>query len=300
VPAKHASQTEFHMSATAATYAPPPEIQGPTFHHALPVNPAALLLPRMEPKARRELAEDIKANGQKMPVVILVDTDYKRSLLDGISRLEALELIGRQVIKNGVLNPDVVLLQEISGVDPFAYVLSVNLRRRHLKPKDKRELAGKLLEMFPNKSDRQIAELAGLSHPMIKEVRNELVGCGKIFHVSHRLDATGKRRQPATKQPPKESKESLPSVSVTAPESAKHGANIAATNNAILQEIAKLGREIRSLLNHLTPDNREGIYKRVVQIIRLTSFETKSHSKAPENSNAKLDLDAFKRVLGHA
>jgi ParB-like chromosome segregation protein Spo0J len=207
------------MSATTAIYTPPQEIQAPSFHHALPTNPAALLLSRMEPKALRELAEDIKVKGQKMPVVVLVDGENNRSLLDGISRLEALELLGRQVVKNGALNADTVLFQEISGVDPFAYVLSVNLHRRHLKHKDKRELAGKLLDMFPHKSDRQIAELAGLSHPTIKEVRSELERCGKIFHISNRTDATGKRRQPATK-PPKESREAQP-VPAASPQPAK-------------------------------------------------------------------------------
>jgi ParB-like chromosome segregation protein Spo0J len=115
-----------------ATYTPPTGIQGLSFHHALPPHPAALLLPRMEPRKLRELAEDVKANSQQTPVVIFIDAEDKRWLLDGISRLEAMELIGRQVIKNGALNPDVVSFQEITAadVDPVSYALSANVHRR--------------------------------------------------------------------------------------------------------------------------------------------------------------------------
>jgi hypothetical protein len=272
------------MSATPATYTPPPEIQGPSFHHALPVNPAALLLPRMEPKVRRELAEDIRSNGQQSPIVMLVDPQGSRSVLNGISRLEALELLGRQVIKNGGLNPEVVQFQEIDAADlrdPVSFVLSVNVFRRHLSSKDKRELAANLLRLYANKSDHQIAEMVGMSHHTVGAVRNELERCGQIAHVLKRIDATGKRSQPAKKPPPKESKESPLNAPVAPPEPLK-----VAADSASLKEIARLGREIRSLLTHPTSNNLEGIYKRVAQIIRLTGSETESR--------------AFNRIVGHA
>jgi len=39
----------------------------------------------------------------------------------------------------------------------------------------------------------------GISHNTVKSVRAELIGCGQIDHISHRLDKTGRRRQPAAK-----------------------------------------------------------------------------------------------------
>jgi hypothetical protein len=148
--------------------------------------------------------------------------------------------------------------------------------------------------MMPQKSDRQIAELVGISHNTVKSVRDGLIACGQIDHIANRLDATGKRRQPATKLP-KEPKEAAASAGAV-----KSSTAMAAPNNANLEEIARLARESRSLLTHITPANVDGIYKRIEQIIRLTGFETKSHSKGPETSNAKLDLGAFGRVFGHA
>ena len=148
----------------------------------------------------KELGEDIKAHGQQTSIVIFVDNDGEHWLLDGISRLEAMQRIGLQVIENDALNILVVDWQEINDVDPIAYVLSANLHRRHLSARDKRELAANLLGMFPRKSDRQIAEMVGLSHPTIKVVRTELEARGKIFHVETRID-TRKREHAATKPP---------------------------------------------------------------------------------------------------
>ena len=176
------------------------EIQSKSWRSVLPVHPAAALLPPMSDAKLKELGEDIKAHGQQTSIVIFVDDKGKHWLLDGISRLEAMQRSGLQVIENNALNILVVDWQEIDDVDPIAYVLSANLHRRHLSARDKRELAGNLLEMFPSKSDRQIAEMVGLSHPTIKVVRAELETCGKIFHVETRID-TRKRKQPATKTP---------------------------------------------------------------------------------------------------
>jgi ParB-like chromosome segregation protein Spo0J len=282
------------------TYTPPPEFQGYSFHNVLPPHQAALLLPRMSPKARRELAEDIKANGLQTPVVIYVDAEGKRSLLDGISRLEAMQLIGLQVVQNGALNPTVVEYQEIRDVDPTVYVLSANLHRRHLALKDKRQLAANLLQMFPGRSDRQIAEMVGLSHPTVKDVRSELERCGKIFHVERRLDTRGRRqvanKSPKLVSPPPASSTPLTSVA-PAPEAIKTSALKSAH-----EEIGRLGREVRSLLQHPTPDNIEGVQKRVARIIRLADADSKVSakvSKAPA-SKINLDLGAFGRAVGHA
>ena len=166
----------------------------------LPPHSAAELLPRMSDAALKELGADIKAHGQQVPIVIFTDTEGKRWLLDGISRLKGMQLIGLQVIKNGALNADVVQFQEINDVDPVAYVLSANLHRRHLSIKDKRALAGNLLEMFPNKSDRQIAEMVGLSHNTVKVIRREMEGTGQIDQCAVRI-GKDKRKQPATKPP---------------------------------------------------------------------------------------------------
>ena len=176
------------------------EIQSKSWRSVLPVHPAAALLPPMSDAKLKELGEDIKAHGQRTPIVIFVDDKGKHWLLDGISRLETMQRIGLQVIENDALNILVVDWQEIDDVDPVAYVLSANLHRRHLSIKDKRALAGNLLEMFPNKSDRQIAEMVGLSHNTVKVIRREMEGTGQIDQCAVRI-GKDKRKQPATKPP---------------------------------------------------------------------------------------------------
>jgi hypothetical protein len=76
--------------AMAATYIPLCEIQVSSWQRVIPPHPAALLLPRMKAEAIQTLGEDIKANGQQTPIVILADAEGKRWLLDGISRLDAM------------------------------------------------------------------------------------------------------------------------------------------------------------------------------------------------------------------
>ena len=180
------------------------EIQSKSWRSVLPVHPAAALLPPMSDAKLKELGEDIKVRGQQTPIVIFVDDKVKHWLLDGISRLEAMQRSGLQVIENNALNILAVDWQEIDDVDPIAYVLSANLHRRHLSARDKRELAGNLLEMFPSKSDRQIAEMVGLSHPTIKVVRAELETVVKKFSTSRpgSTPASASSRRPRRRNRP--------------------------------------------------------------------------------------------------
>jgi hypothetical protein len=48
--------------------------------------------------------------------------------------------------------------------DPYAFVISANIRRRHLTAEQKRDLIAKVLKAQPRKSNRQIAKATGTSH----------------------------------------------------------------------------------------------------------------------------------------
>jgi len=88
-------------------------------------------------------------------------------------------------------------------IDPFAYVISANIRRRHLTADQKRDVIEKLLKATPEKSNRRIAETVKASHNTVQAVRSEMEGRGQIDHVSTRADTKG-RKQPASKsKPPK-------------------------------------------------------------------------------------------------
>lgn len=84
------------------------------------VHPDAELFPMMPEDELATLAADIKENGQVQPI-ILGDLDGKEVIVDGRNRLKACEIAG--------VEPK---FQKINGQDQKAYILSVNVNRRHM------------------------------------------------------------------------------------------------------------------------------------------------------------------------
>ena len=191
-----------------------------TWRDVLPVHPAAELLPRMSNAELEELRTDIAANGLHTPVIILLSDDGTEQLLDGINRLDAMALAGKKVVKeDGTFNHDEVLHQHVRGnTDPYRFVLSVNLYRRHLTNEQKTDLIAKLLELKPAASDRQIASLTGTSHPTVAKVRREMTAGGKITTSPTRTDKRG-REQPATKPSTAAATTAITGMPVAEPES---------------------------------------------------------------------------------
>jgi hypothetical protein len=62
-----------------------------------------------------------------------------------------------------------------------------------LKTKEKKAAARGLLARFPERSDRWIAEDAGLSHPTVTGLRASLEAGGKIYHLGYSVGQDGKR-----------------------------------------------------------------------------------------------------------
>jgi len=124
----------------------------------MPVFPAADLFPMLDGDALHELAEDIKANGQKEPLVIaLVDGVW--TLVDGRNRREACRLAG--------VEPT---YRELGDEDPTAFILSVNIHRRHMT-KGQRAMA--VACMYPDKQQGKKAT----------SVRITEVGGGYLSHA---------------------------------------------------------------------------------------------------------------------
>jgi hypothetical protein len=183
------------------SYTNSPKIQSVPWRDVLPVQPAAELLPRMSDSDLKELGADIAVNGQHTPIVLLLADDGTETLLDGVNRLDAMARAGIEVVKDGAFNHDRVLHQHIrANTDPYRFVLSVNLYRRHLTNEQKTELIAKLFELQPAASDRMIASMTGTSHPTVAKVRSEMAAGGKITTSQTRTDKRG-RAQPATKPP---------------------------------------------------------------------------------------------------
>lgn len=93
-----------------------------------PVHPAANLFPMLPDEELKDLAADIADNGLQHPIVML-----GAHLLDGRNRWRACELAG--------VEPK---LRDWSGDDPVAYVVSANLKRRHLDASQRAMVAGRI------------------------------------------------------------------------------------------------------------------------------------------------------------
>jgi len=197
--------------------------QATTWRDTIEVHPAADMFPMLSEDELKVLGEDIKANGLRVRVVFWTSSTGKRFLLDGRNRLDAIEAVG--------LDPNVFIstcrpLELTHEVDPYEYVVSVNLRRRHLTSKEKRGVIAELLKAKPEWSDRQIAKLVGGSHPIVARVRKSLEQSGDVENFSTRTDTRG-RKQPAKKPKPAKSVKPTPAPNPTpGPTSAKSGTSL--------------------------------------------------------------------------
>ena len=85
--------------------------------------------------------------------------------------------------------------------DPYAYVISANIHRRHLTAEQKRDLIAKVLKATPDRSNRQIAETVKASHVTVGAVRATLESTGQIDQLKKTIGKDGKARKPPTKDP---------------------------------------------------------------------------------------------------
>ncbi len=192
----------------------------------MPVHPAAEMFPLMNRDEGRELADDIEKNGLREKVELFDDRELGQCVVDGRTRLDALELLGRKIFENdeGYPNPEFFSWDPTKGAsppDPFAYVVSKNLHRRHLIREQRREVTAKLLKANPEISNRQIAAMTGVDHHIVATVRLEGEAGGEISHQERRVDKRG-RVQPAQKPKRKTLAEQPPEFPApTPPSSAK-------------------------------------------------------------------------------
>ncbi|MGY8679771.1 helix-turn-helix domain-containing protein [Bradyrhizobium sp. UFLA05-153] len=192
-----------------------------SWRDVLPVHPAAEMFPLLkdtDPDALRALGEDIKQNGMVSPVTFWVPgKEGKPLLLDGRNRLDALEA-GGVFLKwgpdgvepvyapNGKSLIDVYVCCERHPcgrpwIDPYAYVISANIRRRHLNVEDRQNILIELIARSPQKSNRQIAEDTGVDHKTVGRARAKGEQLGRIAQLTKTVGKDGKARRPPSKAP---------------------------------------------------------------------------------------------------
>src|SRR5262249_3730544 len=131
------------------------------------------------------------------------DGDGHLALLDGIHRLDALELLGREIAPN---NHNIFgkPLPAMKDSEICALVRSLNLERRHVTNKEKRDLIAKLLKADPGKSNRQIAKLTKADDKTVASVRRKKEATAEIPQLEATVGADGKKRVAKKRRTPED------------------------------------------------------------------------------------------------
>ena len=165
----------------------------------LSFHPLADIFPLMEGVELDALVEDIYRNGLREPIVL-----HEGKILDGRNRYRAcMKIVEKAEAQNycgQLYQPQFKELEPRIGVgiDPYAYVISANIHRRHLTAEQRRGLIAKVLKAEPRKSDRQIAETVKASPTTVGSIRKKLEATGEVSNLDTRTDTKG-RQQPARK-----------------------------------------------------------------------------------------------------
>jgi len=265
---------------------------------SLPIHPAAELFPLMPPDELRVLGEDIMKNGLRSPIVLWrADDKTPAVLLDGRNRLDAIEMAPGSPVE--VRN--VVVLDHTT--DPYAFVISTNIHRRHLTAEKKRELIANLLKAQPDRSDRQIAATVKADHKTVGAVRTGLEARGEIPHVGNRQDSKG-RKQPTAKkksvnEPAAASPKKMTTKSLAQEDIGPNSADEIARLNARVDELQNQKRRLeienvglRNEIEKLTATNNSLRQ----QIAELIGAQAKFDNAAPAADDGGMpDIPAFLR-----
>lgn len=108
-------------------------------------HPIANVFPLMEGAEFAELVADIRTNGLREPIVM-----FEGKILDGRNRYRACTDAG--------VGPDSIAYD---GTDPVGYVVSLNLRRRHLDESQRGMVAGKIATL--KDGQRQVGKFADVA-----------------------------------------------------------------------------------------------------------------------------------------
>jgi hypothetical protein len=137
------------------------------FEHCLD-HPAAKLFPRLSDSELQEMADDIEKNGLLEAIALYAAPDGQNYIIDGYNRAMALGLIpeGKR--------PAPIPVRWIDGDDIPGFIISKNLRRRHLTKEEKADLILQVLRVAeaakPERNENgQLNELANLARSFSPE-----------------------------------------------------------------------------------------------------------------------------------
>lgn len=148
----------------------------------LHLHPEADAVPPMTPDEYDAFLVDVDTRGITTPLTVTPDG----TVLDGRHRFGA-------AITLEIENVPIY----VADIEPEAqvdYMVRQAVMRRHLTIAERKTLAATLLRDAPEKSDRIVAGIVGLSHPTVANVRDALEADGQLEETTSRIGADGKSR----------------------------------------------------------------------------------------------------------
>ena len=142
------------------------------------------VMPELTAEEYSELKNDILERG----VMIPIEFDEFGQVLDGHHRLKICQELG-------IKDYPKVIRAGMSESEKLTHARKLNIARRHLTSEQKRGLIREQLKETPEKSDRQIAQALGVSHPTVAAQRRELEETGDVEKFTTSTDTLG-REQP--------------------------------------------------------------------------------------------------------
>lgn len=135
-------------------------------------HPAAELFPMMPPDQYEAFKEDVRKNGFQQDIVL-----YKGQILDGRNRYKA-------AIELDMLDElPIAEMDDDTDIDPFQWVISRNLHRRHLNESQRALVAAKLAKLRVG-DNQHSSEAVQICTPTIQQAADQLdVGRRTVAHA---------------------------------------------------------------------------------------------------------------------
>ena len=142
------------------------------------IHPFADHLPLLSDQEMSDLAADIKANGQRLPII-----RCNGVIIDGRNRLKACEIAG---VEPNIRDREDVLKTDS---DVAKFIISINLSRRHVLPAERAAIAVELIDAMKKDEERVAAEKA--KEPENKKDHAEKPKATKAEQVAEAAKLTG-------------------------------------------------------------------------------------------------------------
>ena len=254
--------------------------QSPAANQELEFHPLADIFPLMEGEEFDALVADLKANGLREKMDL-----YEGKIIDGRNRYRALRRLGidpsadpsnyfRKAIYAHAVGGDIKSHEQTNDDRVRAYVISKNIRRRHLTAEQKRKLIGKVIAAEPEASDRQIAKQVKADHKTVGAIRKKNEATGEIPQLKKTTGADGKARKRPSK-PAQRELEAAQAHIVELEAAHEHDRELAEKLRAAEIKMAGLESEIEELKSAAPADGGNLVDQALKLVSRMSEAERK-------------------------